>query len=358
MAPARSFVAALCIVVLLLASAGCTVAEPHGTRAVTDATGASVMLPTEVTRIVSIDPMASHIILMLGSGDRLVGATFGPANRAVVDEICREVSGIPAPGSPKGSNIEEIVRLNPDLVVARGSSAREASQITDAGIPVIMIETESPEDFLAAVGIIGAAVGAEDRAADYVASYRKCEERLRAARGTAPQKNVYLAGSAILKTAGDGWYSDALLASGGCRNVAHEEITGGWREVSPEQVCAWDPDMIILTPYCQDETASIRNSSTLGHLDAVRNGEVYRMPRYIAAWDMPIPESILGMLWIGSVSDPDGAGIDMHDEVQEFYARWYGVDLDDATIEAILAEESVLPTEKTAAREKMRDANT
>jgi len=351
-APRRLAMVALCIAALLLASAGCIAAEPSGPRTVTDATGAEVVLPQEVNRIVSIDPMASHIILMLGGGDRLVGATFGPANRTVVDEICRKVSGIPAPGSPKGSNIEEIVRLAPDLVVARGSSAKEAGQIADAGIPVIMIETESPEDFLSAVGIIGAAIGAEERAADYVACYRETEERLRAAHAAALQKNVYLAGSGILKTAGAGWYSDALLASGGCRNVAHNEISGGWREVSPEQVCAWNPDMIILTPYCQDETASIRNSSTLGHLDAVKNGEIYRMPRYIAAWDMPVPESILGMLWIGSVSAPDGAGIDMHDEVQEFYARWYEADLDDATIEAILTEESILPTEKTAAKEE------
>ncbi len=344
--------ALLCITALFLASAGCVAAESSGsTRMVTDATGADVALPLEVSRIVSIDPMASHIILMLGGGDRLVGASFGPADRAVVDEICEGVSGIPSPGSPKGSNIEEIVRLAPDLVVARGSSAREASQIIDAGIPTIMIETESPGEFLDAVGIIGAAIGADERAADYVAAYRGTGERLRAARTDAPQRRAYLAGSGILKTAGAGWYSDALLTSGGCQNVAHGDIVGGWREVSPEQICVWDPGIIILTPYCQDGPASIRNSSTLGHLDAVRGGEIYRMPRYIAAWDMPVPESILGMLWIGSISAPDGAGIDMHDEVRQFYATWYGVDLDDATIETILTEESVLPTEKTAARE-------
>ena len=197
MAPRCLATVALCIVALLLASAGCIAAEPPGTRTVTDATGAEVALPQEVNRIVSSDPLATHIILMLCCGDRLVGATFGPANRTVVDEICRKVSGIPAPGSPKGSNIEEIVRLAPDLVVARGSSAKEAGEIADAGIPVIMIETESPEDFLSAVGIIGASIGAEERAADYVASYRETEERLRAAHATAPQRNVYLAGPGI-----------------------------------------------------------------------------------------------------------------------------------------------------------------
>jgi ABC-type Fe3+-hydroxamate transport system substrate-binding protein len=108
----------------------------------TDATGAEVTIPQQVARVVSIDPMMSHTILMPGCGDRLLGATFGPVTRMRVDAICRAVSGTPAPGSPKGSNIEEIVRLNPDRVVAWAYPAREAGQITGAGIPVIMIETE------------------------------------------------------------------------------------------------------------------------------------------------------------------------------------------------------------------------
>ena len=41
-----------------------------------------------------------------------------------------------------------------------------------------------------------------------------------------------------------------LIEQAGGINVA-AELTGGWQEVSAEQVVSWNPDVIILDPYCR-----------------------------------------------------------------------------------------------------------
>ena len=63
----------------------------------------------------------------------------------------------------------------------------------------------------------------------------------------------------------------------------------------------------------------------LQNVTAVLNHRVYVMPKYIVSWDMPVPESFLGTMWLaqklylGQVRFE----FDMSTEIAQFYQQFY-----------------------------------
>ena len=104
------------------------------------------------------------------------------------------------------------------------------------------------------------------------------------------------------------------------------ELKGGWQNVSPEQLVAWDPDIIVADPYCKESMEdALKMDPGLNTLKAVKNNELYRFPE-LGQWTFPIPQSALGILWLGKTMYPDRfADIDFEKEANDFYEEFFGV---------------------------------
>ena len=103
----------------------------HGTT-VTDGLGRDVMLVRPPERIVSLVPSLTEALCALGLADRLVGRTrYCVEPRVLVD-------GVPAVGGTKDPNLDRIIGLSPDLVVASAEeNVREhVARLVDAGLSV------------------------------------------------------------------------------------------------------------------------------------------------------------------------------------------------------------------------------
>src|SRR5258708_17941044 len=131
-----------------------------GGRELTDEVGRKVQIPQEVNRVVSLAPNLTEIVFALGDGNHLAGDT----------DFCdypAEALQKPHVGGPVNPNMEVIVSLMPDLVLATKSINRRdtVNALDHIGLPVYVTDPHSVEEMIASVEHLGNALGAQKSAA-------------------------------------------------------------------------------------------------------------------------------------------------------------------------------------------------
>lgn len=310
-------------------------AEPAATTAgvvtLIDQAGQQVTIGQPVERIVSSYGMASLYVYALGGGDRLVGATFLMSKdeqiKARLGLLRPDPTALPDPGGQQDASVEEVAKADPDLILI---AARAASQDTmqALGVPMIRFEGETMDRLKEALTITGQALGpdATARAADLTAYMDERLAEIKAVSDATPpdqRKRVFISGTSPLKTAGKDMLQSEMVALAGGVNVA-QEISGFWTEVNLEQVAQWDPEVIFTVPYKGASVEAILNSPEWANITAVKNGQVFMLPKYLGPWDTPIPEAVLGVLWMAGRLFPDTPlreGCEAR--TTDFYQRFY-----------------------------------
>jgi len=244
--------------------------------------------------------------------------------------------------------VEEILKLNPDVVIGSYYAETGNSRIEAAGVPVVRVLTgragveELKQEFL----MLGQVFGREERAERLVAYWNETLARIEAKLADIPEserKRVYYMMSTPLKTEGLGaWGNDMIHAAGGI-NVAggiDQKVIRGGYEISAEELVRWDPDVIYVQSSMKDYSspagAFVANPQ-FETIQAVRDGAVYPCPVGTFWWDRPAPESPLGILWLAQKLYPDRfADVDLADETTKFFREFYDYDLTDEEVESIL----------------------
>ena len=104
-------------------------------------------------------------------------------------------------------------------------------------------------------------------------------------------------------------------------------LRGYWAETSLEQILVWDPEVVVIPSYSAVEPASLLESPDWATVAAVRSRRVYKMERLFGPWDTPVPDSVLGILWLAARLHPDGVSVDLATEARRFYEEVYGYSL-------------------------------
>ena len=298
-------------------------------RVVTDMTGRTVTVPEKIMRIASPYRIATEMLLALGAADKIVGVSTMPtqATQVFFPELAH--AGI----ADRHSSVEEILKMKPDVVF--NSPGPLVGRLEDAGIAVFCIVVEDPDAMIQGLFTIADVLN-ERKKAEEIAHYYKEKLTYIAAQTSqiSPKKKVYIIGPKTLTTIGGDFYQHHIIELAGGINVSRE-LTGGWVSVSREHLVAWNPDIIVTIPYYRAiKHSDILEDNGLSTVKAVKEGKIYTFPSYIDAWDLPSPESILGIMWLANTLYPDRVNFDMKAEAREFYTRFYGkypveIDLED-----------------------------
>src|SRR5580700_1374585 len=130
-------------------------------RELTDEVGRKIQIPRNINRVVSLAPNLTEIVFALGDGNHLAGDT----------DFCDyppEAAQKPHVGGPVNPNLEEIVALMPDLVLATKSINRHetVNALDHIGLPVYVTnDPHSVEEMIVSVEHLGSALGLENSAA-------------------------------------------------------------------------------------------------------------------------------------------------------------------------------------------------
>lgn len=229
---------------------------------VTDPLGRQVSLDGAPDRVVSMVPGHTALVLALGAGDLLVA----------VDEWSQLPDGMEAEraGNAFSPNLEVIVGLEPDLVLADAYSGLAAS-LADFGIPVYAGYPETLDGVGSTAQDIGRLLHLEDRAAALVEEMEVAVSSARQAVIGLPVVTVYVEADSMLYAAGsDSWLGELIAAAGGTT------ITSGtFPQLNAEFILAADPDVIILLNSTWGESAlTLAERPGWSGLTALRDGRV------------------------------------------------------------------------------------
>jgi iron complex transport system substrate-binding protein len=194
------------------------------------------------------------------------------------------------------------------------------------GLPVYAFSAEQPgqlTDAITRMGVLTGHVDEAEKSVDLLTTKMKTITDAVASVEPAKRLKVYVAGTGILKTFAGDFFQTFMVRNAGGVSVS-EQLTGGKVDVSPEQVLVWNPDVIILTSYTKDTVSDVLANPKLQNVAAVRDHRVYVMPKYVVSWDMPVPESFLGTIWLAQKLYPNQVRFDMAAEITLFYRQFYG----------------------------------
>ena len=122
------------------------------------------MCSSDLEKIVSLAPNTTEILYFLGAEERIVGRTTYCTYPLSMAEI-------PAVGDTFNPNIEAIIELEPDLVVASTHISEEViNKLREVGVTVAFLnEQESFEGTYSAIANIGKLIGEETLAQQVIA---------------------------------------------------------------------------------------------------------------------------------------------------------------------------------------------
>lgn len=219
--------------------------QPASSGVVTlDMAGREIKLDAPAQKVVALTASDCEILFALGAGNTLVGR----------GEYCNyppEVLEVDAIQSGNETNIEQVIALQPDVVImaTMAQTTEQIKALEDAGIAVVVSDAQSIEGVYTAIELIGAIVGKTEEAAGLVQQMKDGFEQVRqSVPADAEEKTVYFEVSPLeygLWTAGAGTFMDEIAAMLKLENIFAD--VDGWAEVSEEQVLERNPDYIITT---------------------------------------------------------------------------------------------------------------
>lgn len=296
---------------------------------VTDQAGRTFEVAQPVERLASPYSLATYLAYGVGAGDRVVMAGFlgarDPAGAAAMTRIDGRFPELSTVQAQESTNVEFIATIAPDIVFGAARS-EWIGPVEAIGIPVIVFDGESTEGLKGAMRLAGLLLGpdASARAEAWVAYYDHVLERVAAATADASgAESVLFTGTKRTTVASGAMYQSALIAAAGGAS-ATAALPGYWNEVGVEQVLVWNPDLILVPPYGGASVEAIVDDPEWQLLDAVRAGRVLRVPKLVAPWDTPVPDSVLAVVWLAETLHPGSVTLSCADETDFFYRRFYG----------------------------------
>jgi iron complex transport system substrate-binding protein len=211
-------------------------------RTVTDDLGREVTVAAPATRVVAMMPTHAETVCALGACDRLVGVDAFSNHPA-------EVLALPSLGSPFDADVEAILALEPDLVLADEYSGL-AEALVRLGVPVYAGTAQTIEDIWEVTEEVAVLLGLEADAALLIGRTQGRLAALAARAAGEEGRSVFVEIDPAPYSAGPGSYLGRLIDLAGGRNVVPADL-GDFPQVDPELVISADPDLIVLldAPY-------------------------------------------------------------------------------------------------------------
>ncbi|MBE6944857.1 MAG: ABC transporter substrate-binding protein [Ruminococcaceae bacterium] len=221
--------------------------EPEDTSiTVTDMTGRVITLDEPAIRIVALTASDCEILYAIGAGDTLVG-------RGEYCDYPAEVLDVPAIASGDDTNLEEIIALQPQVLLmsTMAQTDEQVAALEEAGIKVVVSDAQDIDGVYEAINLIGTLMGKNEEAASLVESMESTFNAIRQHPTDDVIQTVYFEVSPLeygLWAAGSGTFMNEIAEMMGLTNIFAD--VEGWGAVSEEQVLERDPDYIVtITMY-------------------------------------------------------------------------------------------------------------
>jgi len=280
----KKFTPALMLVLLLFVISACT--QPNDAHSdmeqggneykvvLEDDRGRKIQLFKKPQRIVSLAPSSTETLFALGLEERIAGVT----------EYCNYPPAAlekPKAGGFSEPNIERIVSLEPELVVAVRLQEEELARLEELGIPVIILNPTTLEDVYRSMELLGQATGEEESAHLLVTETKTRVDAVKEKLSKIPEKErirVYYEVSADppMSVGCTSFIHELLETAGGNNIFADVEVE--YPKVSAEAVVSRDPQVMLFPEYHGSEglqSGEIVNRPGWGTISAITEERIF-----------------------------------------------------------------------------------
>jgi iron complex transport system substrate-binding protein len=246
---------------------------------ITDDEGTVVKIDAEPRTIVSLSPAATETLFAVGAGSRIVATDDS-------SDYPAEAKALPDVVTFGTVDVEKIVALDPDLVIAGGAgftSAEAIATLRSVGIPVVVVSTPSIEGIYKDIELVGTAVGEADAAADLTATMRADMGAIGTAAQAESKKTAtpprvfydvgYIDGTGQIFGPAEGSFLAEMVGLLGVDVITGDKAT---YEVPLETLVERDPQVIILgvNAFYTPTAATVAKRNGWSTLTAVKNGDI------------------------------------------------------------------------------------
>ena len=254
----------------------------------TDAIGQEITVHNP-QRVVSLMGSFSEIWILAGGADTLVGTSY--------DTVDNRDLGLPKDiaivGTYQNPNIEEILALNPDLVLLSSETTRTDSHVAlkdalnGADIPAAYFSVTHFEDYLNMLKICTDITGNQDA---YQTNGIAVEKRIAqiiadSKTETSPSVLLMITYSGGIRAQSSDTMTGKMLSELGCKNIL-DDYPSMLQDFSVEKIIETDPDYIFVIPMGNDDALAQKNlkenvesNPAWNSLTAVKNDRYILLPK-------------------------------------------------------------------------------
>ena len=342
----KKFISLLLAATLVLSLAACGASKTENSASpstspsqaaeetVTDSHGNTFKLPMKLKNVIVLNSSVYEMICALGKDDVVTGVS----NATVYPASAKDKTQY---GDWRKPDVEKILAAKPDAVIGYASwlDSGISKQLTDAGIPVIMLDFYVPSKIPDEMLTLGKLFGAEDRAKEFNDDMKKIQDTVAENTKDVTQTTVYYEGYSDYKSVGKGSGGDELMKFANVKSLTGDQSTE-YPQISDEWVLQQNPQMIvklvsdtkkILGPDVMDDAAvkdlysKIAARPGWNKVDAIANKKVLILSSRIGTCPLG---SAIAPLFIAKSAYPDKfKDVDPQKMLEEMYKKYWGTDL-------------------------------
>ncbi len=331
--------------------------ENKKTRTITDHAGNTIEVPEKIERIVidQIPILSTYMAYHHGKAPYIVGYA-GSLKQVISNTVLKDIAPelLDSQNTVQAQsdiNIEEIMKLKPDVIFYNASNKEHYETLKKTGIPCVgfaTVGTNGPADpidrYTQWLKLLEDVFGENGKTDDFIKAgqdiVKDVEERISKIDDSKKPTGVilwkYVQG--VPMVAGKGVFGDFWLNRIGVKNLANE--AKGFAKVSIEQFYQWNPDILYLDgPGLLDiTTKDVFENSVEGinfsNMKAVKDKKVYNTKLGMWNWFTPNPDGPLVLAWLAKSTYPEEfKDYDLKAMIKDYYKTWYDYELTNEQIE-------------------------
>ncbi|PAV10789.1 hypothetical protein ASJ81_12340 [Methanosarcina spelaei] len=307
--------------------------DSDDTIELTDMAQRTVKIPTpeNIEKISCLHPIPTYMTWRL-TPEKLssVDMVFNANPRLVPEDANDTMNGLPVTGVFfKGMNQEQMLALDPDVIVSMTKDPNLDQEQSDYAAPVVAVSKDNLTDYEQSFRLMGKLLGNEEEADELADYWNDSITKVTNITSTIPEdqrvKVYYASHDGPLSTVGPLTVMSSIidLAGGVDLYDTNTTLTSTQKVdehlvVNIEQVLLWNPDVIITKTETEKNT--ILNDTQWQSINAVKNGRVYAAPRWESLDGI---QSVMGLMWTAEKLYPDKVKFDFNNETREFYSEFY-----------------------------------
>lgn len=239
----------------------------------TDDRGKEVCLDDPAERIISLSPGATELLFAAGAGD----AVKGVVNYSNYPEAAKE---LPIIGSLKRLDVEKILSLSPDLIIAwvTGNPKEQTERLEELDLTLYYLEPRDFDGIARSIERLSVLAGSENEGHREAERFREGIASLRRDYGdSAPVRVFYQVWDKPLMTVNGEHFIHEVIELCGGKNV-YAELDRLVPRIDRESVLASNPEAIVAGGMGEENRDWLEEWKQFDSLTATQRGNLFFVP--------------------------------------------------------------------------------